>query len=501
MTRIVVVGAGMGAMAAAARLAAAGNGVTVVERSGTHGGALGVLRHDGLAFDTGPGLLYFPAVWRDLFLKTGKRPLEECVELTRVDPGVEHRFADGTVLRLPGFSHAGVGQALDAAFGDGTGARWRSVLGRARRTWEATRRPLLEEPLTAEAREAARHDPYPAVRGGPLGGRLARRRPPTLAAVAERELGDPRAAAVLTSLVREYGLDPATAPASATVLAYLEQTFGTWYPRGGMRALADAVRERCEERGVEFRFGAEAVRMLQRGGRTAGVELADGTRLAADTVVWGAAHGEAARPDARGRCTLLLALRGPRPADAAHRTVLHPAVPATGAGRAAGRGRPADPDGTGVPPLSAVTVLRPGDPALCPPADRETAVLSAVVPAGGAAGAPDWTDPAVAAACAERLLAAAEAAGLGLRERIVWSRLRTPADVERETGMPGGAVPPPVLAGAGGALLAPANTGRLPGAYRVGGLAHPGGGLVHAGMSGALVAGLIVEGPDWRGSS
>ncbi|MEU1025176.1 NAD(P)/FAD-dependent oxidoreductase, partial [Streptomyces sp. NPDC005904] len=56
------------------------------------------------------------------------------------------------------------------------------------------------------------------------------------------------------------------------------------------------------------------------------------------------------------------------------------------------------------------------------------------------------------------------------------------------------------LAAAGGRLLHPSNSTRLPGLFAVGGWSHPGGGLPHAGMSGALVAGLIVEGPDFRGS-
>lgn len=480
MAEIVVVGAGMGAMAAAARLAIAGNRVTVVERTGTHGGSVGMLRREGFAFDTGPGLLYFPAVWRDLFIKTGKQPLEECVELRRVDPAAEHRFADGTAVRLPGFSHSGTTQALDAAFGPGAGGRWQVLLGRARQTWEATRRPLLEEPLTPAGRAAAHRDPYPALRRAGL----LRRRPPSLAEAARGELGDPRLAAVLTSLVREYGLDPRTAPAGAALLGYLEQTFGTWYPVGGMRALADAVYRRCLDRRVEFRFGSGATGILQRDGRAAGVELADGSRVAADSVVWGGVHGAADRRRAReaggwSRCSLLLALRGARPEGTAHRTVLHPEHL---------DGGPAE-----VWRAPVVTVLRPGDDSLCPDADHETAVLSAAVPAGA-------EPPEGWAAFGERLLEAAERAGAGLRGRVLWSELRTPADIERETGVPGGRLPPPVLAGADGALLAPANDGGLPGAYRVGGLAHPGGGLVHAGMSGALVAGLITEGPGWRGS-
>ncbi len=78
--------------------------------------------------------------------------------------------------------------------------------------------------------------------------------------------------------------------------------------------------------------------------------------------------------------------------------------------------------------------------------------------------------------------------------------MRTPADVASDTGVAGGAVPVPALAGAGGRLLHPANGTRVGGLFTVGGWSHPGGGLPHAGMSGALVAGLIVEGPEFRGS-
>jgi phytoene dehydrogenase-like protein len=471
MSHIVVVGAGMGAMAAAARLAAARHRVTVVERGGTHGGAVGRREHDGFVFDTGPGLLHFPAVWRDLFIKTGREELAGEVALARVDPAVEHRFADGTAVRLPA-ALGGVRQALDAALGAGSGDRWAALLGRARHAWETTRRPLMEEPLTGpdQAAELALRDPFPARRQG----LLRRRAPATVAELAAAELRDPRLAALLTGVVQDYGCDPARAPAGAAVLAYVEQTFGTWYPAGGMRALADAVHRRCVERGVEFRFGSAAARILERDGRAAGVELADGTRLTADAVVWGAA-GVGQPPAGSSRFTLLLALRGARPAGTPHRTLVH-----------AG-------DLT-------VSVLRPDDAALRPDEGHETAVLSALVPARGHGG-PDWTGPGVAEAYGGRLLAAADAVGLGLAERVLWQEARTPLDVERATGVPGGVVPAPVLPGAGGAYLAGTNTGRLPGTYRVGALAHPGGGLAHTGMSGALAAGLIVEGPDWRGSS
>jgi phytoene dehydrogenase-like protein len=100
----------------------------------------------------------------------------------------------------------------------------------------------------------------------------------------------------------------------------------------------------------------------------------------------------------------------------------------------------------------------------------------------------------------EGVLGVAERAIPGLRDRLLWHEVRTPADIARETGAAGGAVPAPALAAADGRLLHAPNTTRTQGLFAVGGWAHPGGGLPHAGMSGALVSGLIVEGPEFRGS-
>ncbi|MCX4822493.1 NAD(P)/FAD-dependent oxidoreductase [Streptomyces sp. NBC_01142] len=502
MARIAVIGAGMGAMAAAARLAVAGHRVTVYERSATYGGAVGRFEREGFAFDTGPGLLHLPAVYRDLFVKTGKEPLEQCVELAQVDPAVRHVFADGTEVALPNASRGGVASALDEALGAGAGELWSAYLNRARTAWDATRRPLLEEPLRAD-RQALGRDPYPAVRKSGL----LRRRPPTLAEVAHRELGDPRLVALLESSALAYGLDPRSAPAAAAVLPYMEQTFGSWYVRGGMRALAQAVYERCLARKVEFVFGAEVTGVQEKDGRAAGVVLADDdTGAEADFVVSGAPvpalykdhvldrqHSDD-RPHwqkgpATGRFVLCLALRGARPGDAVHRTVVH-AADRSAELEAVLDGRLCD--------RPTVTVLRPDDPTLHPEG-HESVTVTAVVPAGDLWSADSlWSEPGVTERFADRVLEAAAAAVPGLGERLLWREARTPDDTLRETGLR--QVPAPALAGAGGDYLSADNRSPLPGLLFAGGFAHPGGGLAHAGMSGALVSGLIVEGADFRGS-
>ncbi|MFE3369859.1 phytoene desaturase family protein [Streptomyces sp. NPDC059173] len=503
MARIAVIGAGTGAMAAAARLAVAGEKVTVYERSAGYGGSVGRYEHEGFVFDTGPGLLHLPAVQRDLFVKTGKESLEQSVTLTQVDPASRHLFPDGTAVSLPNASRAGVATALDAALGAGSGERWSDFMDRARDAWDRSRRPLLEEPLRADHQVLGR-DPYPAVRQR----RLLRpaRQASTVAEIGAWELADGRLAALLDGYALAHGLDPRTAPASAALVPYMEQTFGSWYVMGGMRELARAVYERCVARRVEFVFGAEVVRVVEKDGRAAGVELADGEVAGADRVVLGVRPRPGLVPDQRawgaddvpvragsgagaaGRFTVLLSLRGAREADAVHRTVVHSAEgtaeqEAVFGGRVAGH--------------PTVTVLRPDDPATRPDPEHEAVTLTATVAPQGPV---DWRDAQVRQRFADALVERAGAAVPGLRERILHTEIRTPAETEAETGAEGGAVPPPALAGADGAYLHPGNATRLPGLYLAGGWAHPGGGLPHAGMSGTLVAGLVVEGEGFRGS-
>lgn len=502
MARIAVIGAGMGAMAAAARLAVAGHRVAVYERTETYGGAVRRFERDGFRFDTGPGLLPLPAVYRDLFVKTGKEPLEDCVELVQVDPSSRHVFADGTEVSLPNASRAGVVAALDQALGSGAGQRWGDFLIRAREAWDRTRRPLLEEPLWPNWSVLAEREPYPSVPHKRL---LRTRRAGTLAEVGAWELRDPRLAALLDSHALAYGLDPSVTPASAAVLPYMEHAFGTWYVRGGMRELARAVYERCVARKVEFHFGAEVTGVLEKDGRAAGLELADGRVTEADTVVGGgpwrlsdllrgrgvyaadavAPHSEGT---ATGRVVVCLALRGARAADATHRTVVHSTAPQAELDLFARGMPPEDPT---------VRIHRPDDPALRPDDAHESVVLTATVPSRTRY---DWTAAGAADAFADRMVAAAERAIPGLRERTLWREVRTPVHTREETGAEGGGVPAPALASAEGTLLHPSNSTAIPGLFTVGGWSHPGGGLPHAGMSGALVAGLIVEGPEFTGS-
>jgi phytoene desaturase len=496
VARVVVVGAGLGGLAAAARLAAAGHAVTVLEQAPQVGGKLGWYARDGHGFDTGPSLVTLPQVFEDLFAATGA-PLSDVLDLQRLDPAVAYRFADGTTTAVPGRLDAIAGR-LDDDLGAGTGAQWSALLTRAEAMWRATEQPFLRSPLAGAATLARLARSASDVRTVAPGR--------TLRGLGRSYLTDPRLQVMLDRYATYSGSDPRLAPAALLTVPWVEQAFGSWYVRGGLRRLPEAVADRAVERGATVRTGTPVTEVLLSGGRAAGVRLADGEVVPADVVVCNAdaaalygrllprqAPARRARtalrrvtPSSSG-VVLLLALRGRTPG-LAHHTVLFPAdhsaeFDALFGGRAKGPRRPVEDP--------AVYVSAPDDPATRPDADSESWFVLVNAPRHEPDGGVDWTAPGLADSYADRVLGVLADRGLDVRDRVRWRVVRTPADLERETASPGGSIYGSSSNGARAAFLRPANASPVPGLFLVGGSAHPGGGLPLVTLSAEIVAGLI----------
>jgi phytoene dehydrogenase-like protein len=138
-----------------------------------------------------------------------------------------------------------------------------------------------------------------------------------------------------------------------------------------------------------------------------------------------------------------------------------------------------------------VYVSAPDDPVTRPDDDHESWFVLVNAPRHDPAGGVDWTAPGLADAYAARVLSVLARRGLDVRDRLEWCVVRTPADLERETGSVGGSIYGTSSNGARAAFLRPANASPVPGLFLVGGSAHPGGGLPLVALSAEIVAGLV----------
>ncbi len=492
MSRVIVVGAGMGGLACAARLAVKGHDVLIVEQAATWGGKLGVYSRDGFTFDTGPSLLTLPAVYRDTFLKTGAA-LEDCVEMVGVDPVCHYRFADGTELDIPDVDRRAVARAFDGAFGGTAGNDWLRFLEHAGRIWQATRGPFLSSTLEG---------PMDLVRQSRRLRDLLTIAPwRTLDGMGRRYLKDPRMRQFLWRYATYAGSDPRKTPAALAVIPYVEQTFGAWHIQGGLRKLGEALYDRCVERGVAFRFQTDVAEITVTEGRATGVRLSDGEWLAADIVVSNADATEVyghlvpdrladagrtrlrkASPSLAG-FVLLLAVEGRTPG-LRHHNVLFPEHYQQEFDSIFG----SDPRPVQDP---TVYIAAPPDDAMRPEGSEAWFVLVNAPRHDPAGGGIDWATPGLAESYADRVLAVMAERGFEVRDRLRWRVVRTPADLEHSTRAPGGAIYGTSSNGARSAFLRAANRSPVPGLYLVGGSAHPGGGLPLVGLSAELVADLI----------
>ncbi len=267
MARVVVVGGGFGGLASALRLAKLGHEVTLVERSGEMGGALSEVRADGFAWDAGPTYTLLPAVVRDLFRKSG-RPVERELELVPLDVVREHRFEDGTSVRLPSGRAAQL-RAFDE-LGAGLGRRWVDHVASYAEDWDVVRRGYLENPW--------RPDALPRE----LAARLDSRE--SMTKRLKRTFKDERLRMVAGHPFVAEGHDLRNVSSWAGMTAYVEQRFGAWTVEGGMARLGSALVTRLGTRGVTTLAGTEVTDVVVRAGRAVAVST-DGGEIDADVVV------------------------------------------------------------------------------------------------------------------------------------------------------------------------------------------------------------------------
>jgi phytoene desaturase len=494
MAKISVVGAGIGGMSAAARLAKQGHQVTVFENSDQSGGKCRTEWFGDYAFDTGPSLLTLPAVFRDLFLKTGKR-IEHVLDISPVDPAFNYNFADGSKVTFPNLSNPKTYQEIEKSFGISASQSWRQIIERSEKMWEASRDSFIESELTSI---------WPLLLRKNLINQINQISPFTsLRSLSEKLNLDPHLKMIIDRYATYTGSDPRSAPAVLLTIAFVESTFGAWHIKGGIGQLSVALEQRCRDLGVDFQFKSLVTKIVVERNKVEGLVLSDGKTIKSDLVVSNSdaeytfnslignevssARGERRKLKSATKSlagfSLLLGLDNSKskPVDVDHHNVYFPEnydlefdqiftqkVPVT------------DPT---------IYLCAPKDSSMVKGADKDAWFVLVNAPRHEPESGWDWKHGGQE--YAQKIISKMDDLGLNVTNRLDFMEYRTPADLENYAMAPGGSIYGTSSNSPVSAFLRARNRSKVKGLFCVGGSAHPGGGLPLVGISAEIVAKAI----------
>jgi phytoene desaturase len=269
----IVIGAGIGGIATAARLARNGYSVTVLEKNESPGGRANQIVRDSHRFDIGPTLFLMPEVWEETFASLGEK-MSDYLDLRRIDPTYKVHFDDGLQLELT------------------------SNIGKMQEQLERVEKTAFTSFLNYIA-EGAKHYKislekfvgrnfysifdYFSLKNLPLIFKLK--------ALDKhyrntgRYFKDEHLKAAFTFQNMYLGLSPYDAPATYSLLQYTELAEGVWYPMGGMYASIQALVKVAEKLGVKFIYNAPVKKLETNGEKVLGVLLEDGRTFSSDIFV------------------------------------------------------------------------------------------------------------------------------------------------------------------------------------------------------------------------
>jgi len=268
-----VIGAGIGGIATAARLAKNGYDVTVLEKESTAGGRCNQIVRDGHRFDIGPTLFLMPEIWEETFAALGEK-MSDHLELKRIDPTYKVHFDDGLQLELTsdiGKMQTQLERVEKTAF---TG--FLNYIAEGNKHYKMSVEKFV-------GRNFYNLFEYFSLGNLPLLFQLKALQKHY--ANTSRFFKDERLKAAFTFQNMYLGLSPYDAPATYSLLQYTELAEGVWYPMGGMYAGIDALVEVAEKLGVKFLYNTPVRKLKEEGGRIHSAITTDGREFLTDIVV------------------------------------------------------------------------------------------------------------------------------------------------------------------------------------------------------------------------
>jgi 1-hydroxycarotenoid 3,4-desaturase len=276
--KVIVIGAGMGGLAAAIDLARSGCDVTVLERAPTPGGKARRVSVGGAEIAGGPTVFTMRWIFDGLFGDAGTS-VERELTLRAAPILARHAWTSGGRLDLFADIEQSV-QAISEFSNAKDGAGYRAFCARAKDIYGTLVRDFM-----AIEKPSSPIDLTFRVGLGKLDALWRLTPMKTMWSVLAEHFQDPRLRQLFGRYTTYVGSSPLQTPATLMLIAHVEQD-GVWLVDGGMRQVADAMTSVAQRKGAKVRFGSEVKEITTRAGRVTGVALASGERLEADAVVF-----------------------------------------------------------------------------------------------------------------------------------------------------------------------------------------------------------------------
>jgi 1-hydroxycarotenoid 3,4-desaturase len=492
--RVVIVGAGVGGLAAAVDLAAKGIEVLVLERADTPGGKLREIEVAGACIDAGPTVLTMRWVFDELFAAAGET-LERHVRLDRLHILARHAWSERERLDL--FADR---ERTRDAIGDFAGAaeaqRFEEFARRAQHIYRTLEAPFMRAQRPSMAALVGR------MGWQGFGDLLRIRAFETLWNALGHYFRDLRVRQLFARYSTYCGSSPFAAPATMMLIAHVEQE-GVWAVSGGMRQIAVALAKVASACGATLRFGSHVRAVTTAAGRVSGVTLSTGEHIAATAVVVNA-DASAIGAGLLGSSIAPAANAVPRERRSLSAVTWNLCTPTHGfplvrhnvffsrdyeaefAQILRQRALPAE-------PTVYVCAQDRHDEAGTPSTESQRLFCLVNAPADG-----DLHDgnSRENEQCAERTFKQLERCGLTICRTPATTRMTTPADFNRLYPGTGGALYGAATHGWQASFRRPSARTELPGLYLAGGSVHPGPGLPMATLSGRLAAHCLMADLD-----
>jgi phytoene desaturase len=265
--KVGIIGAGIGGLSAAARLASAGYQVHVFEKNTDPGGKARVLRGGGFRFDKGPSLLTMPFVFHDYFKDIGENPAEY-LRFERLNINCQYFFSGYTVLH----AHADK-ERFSAEVASKTKDKAESIaqfFGYCQRLYDRAADMFLFNSPLQSLRSTNLDNLSTLFHVNQLGMFTS------LNDINRHFFQDSRTVQLFNRYATYNGSSPFHAPATFLIIPHVEFTTGAFNVIGGINSIPTALYKVARKNGVVFHFGQEVTRIMRDNHRIRGVTLKDG---------------------------------------------------------------------------------------------------------------------------------------------------------------------------------------------------------------------------------